>query len=50
MIMNFNMKDKIPEFLHDANSSVAETWSFFPALADFLLREKEINDVLLGIF
>ena len=49
--MNFNTEDKIPELLRDANSSVAESLSFSPALAEFFfLREKEINDVLLAIF
>lgn len=50
MIMNFNIEDKISEFVRGANSSVAESLSFFPTLADFLLREREINDILLGIF
>lgn len=47
--MHFNM-DKTPEFLCIANSSVAETFVFSPALAAFLLRAREINDVLLGVF
>lgn len=50
MIMHFNMEDKPPGFLRVANSSVAETFVFSPALAAFPLRAKEINDVLLGIF
>lgn len=50
MIMHFNMEDKPPEFLRVANSSVAKTFVFSPALAAFPLRVKEINDVLSGIF